>query len=84
MSNVNLALTSGTTTYTVSIDQVRQLIAENLDVPEEVVTVRYVLQSHNYDGPGYAGQFVDHLEVTVDNVALQRMHRAACRTRPLT
>jgi len=77
MSNVNLAMTAGITTYTVSLEQVKQLIAENLNVPEEVVSVRYVLQSHDYDGPGYAGQYVSHVEVTVDNRLKEEIEQRA-------
>ncbi len=75
MSNVNLALTSGTTTYTVSIDQVRQLIAENLNVPVECVSVRYKLESDNYDGPGFAHQHVGGIEVTVNNTLKEEMEQ---------
>lgn len=67
MSNVDLAATAATTTYAVSIDQVAQLIANNLQVPVECIDVRYKLASTNYDGPGYASQYVDSLEVVVNN-----------------
>ena len=51
MSNVNLQATAATTTYAVTLDQMAALIAENLDVPVECITVRYKLESNNYDGP---------------------------------
>lgn len=73
MSNVNLQATAATTTYAVTLDQMAALIAENLDVPVECITVRYKLESNNYDGPGYASQHVAGIEVIVDNVARQQL-----------
>lgn len=79
MSNVNLQATAATTTYTVTLDQMAALIAENLDVPVECITVRYKLESHNHDGPGYASQYVAGVEVIVDNVAKQRLANRGAR-----
>ena len=82
MSNVNLQATAATTTYAVTLDQMAALIAENLDVPVECITVRYKLESNNYDVsgyvsgyvvPGYASQHVAGIEVIVDNVARQQL-----------
>lgn len=80
MSNINLQATAATTTYSVTLDQMAALIAENLNVPVECITVHYKLESTNYDGPGYHGQYVDRIEVIVDNVA---KHRTADRTNSL-
>ena len=79
MSNVNLAATAATTTYNVTLDQMAALIAENLDVPVECLTVRYQLDSTDYDGPGRTPQYVSRIEVVVDNVAVAKMHQDACR-----
>ena len=79
MSNVNLAATAATTTYNVTLDQMASLIAENLDVPVECLTVRYRLASGDYDGAGFASQHVTGIEVVVDNVAVAKMHQDACR-----
>ena len=79
MSNVNLQATANTTTYTITLDQIAALIAENLDVPVECITVRYKLESNNYDGPGYTNQYVAGIEVIVDNVAKQRLANCAVR-----
>lgn len=84
MSNVNLAATAATTTYAVSLEQVAQLIADNLNVPVEAVTVRYNLTSHDYDGPGYAGQYVANLTVTVDNKGVELLRQSERRSNPLT
>lgn len=67
MSNVNLAETASTTTYAVSLEQVALLIAANLQVPVDCIDVRYKLASTNYDGPGYSSQYVECLEVVVNN-----------------
>ena len=75
MSNVNLQATAATTTYAVTLDRMAQLIAENLNVPVEAITVRYKLGSSNYDGPGYASQYVTGIEVIVDNVATERLRQ---------
>ena len=79
MSNVNLQATAATTTYTVTLDQMAALIAENLDVPVECITVRYKLASGDYDGPGFASQHVTGIEVIVDNVAKQRLANRGVR-----
>ena len=79
MSNVNLQATAATTTYTVTLDQMAALIAENLDVPVECITVRYKLASGDYDGPGFASQHVTGIEVIVDNVAKQRLANRTAR-----
>lgn len=73
MSNVNLAATAATTTYNVSLEQMAALIAENLDVPVGCITVRYNLESSEYDGPGFASQCVAGIEVIVDNVAKEKL-----------
>lgn len=49
------------------------LIAENLMVPVECITIRYKLASSDYDGPGFASQHVTGIEVIVDNVAKEKM-----------
>lgn len=79
MSNVNLQATAATTTYAVTLDQMAALIAENLDVPAECITVRYKLASGDYDGPGFASQHVTGIEVIVDNVAKQRLANRGAR-----
>lgn len=84
MSNVNLAEVAATTTYAVSLEQVAQLIADNLNVPVEAVDVRYNLASRNYDGPGYAGQYVANLTVTVDNQGVERLRQAERRRTPIS
>jgi hypothetical protein len=76
MSNVNLAEVASNTTYAVSLDQVRQLIADNLKVPVDVVEVHYQLASTDYDGPGHTPKYVAGLEVSVNNQALEKMRRA--------
>lgn len=73
MSNVNLAATAATTTYNVSLEQMAALIAENLMVPVECLTVRYKLASGDCDGPGFASQHVSGIEVIVDNVAKEKL-----------
>ena len=73
MSNVNLAATAAMTTYNVSLDQMATLIAENLMVPVECLTVRYKLASGDHDGPGFASQHVSGIEVIVDNVVKERL-----------
>lgn len=79
MSNVSLQATAATTTYTVTLDQMAALIAENLDVPVECITVRYKLESNDHDGPGYASRYVAGIEVIVDNVAKQRLANRGVR-----
>ena len=73
MSNVNLRVTTATTAYNVTLDQMAALIAENLDVPVECITVRYQLEGHDQDGHGYASPYVGGVEVIVDNVAKHRL-----------
>ena len=73
MSNVNLTATAATTTYNVSLEQLAALIAENLMVPVECLTVRYKLARGAYDGPFLDSQHVAGIEVIVDNVAKHRM-----------
>lgn len=73
MSNVNLTATAATTTYNVSLEQLAALIAENLMVPVECLTVRYKLESSNYDGPFFDSQHVAGIEVIVDNVAKEML-----------
>ena len=73
MSKINLQATAATTTYNVTLDQMAALIPENLAVPVGCITVRYKLESSNYDGPGYASQYVSGVEVIVDNVAKHRV-----------
>lgn len=68
MSNVNLTATAATTTYNVSLEQLAALIAENLMVPVECLTVRYKLARGAYDGQHVAG-----IEVIVDNVAKEKL-----------
>ena len=73
MSNVSLAATAATTTYNVTLDQMASLIAENLMVPVECLTVRYRLASGDPGGFGFASQHVSGIEVIVDNVAKEKL-----------
>ena len=73
MSNINLQATAATTTYNVTLDQMAALIAENLMVPVECLTIRYKLARGAYDGPFFDSQHVAGIEVIVDNVAKHRM-----------
>lgn len=84
MSNVNLQASASSTTYQISLEQMEALIAENLMVPVECISVRYKLESSNYDGPGFASQHVGGIEVTVNNALKEEIEQRLRRTRPLT
>ena len=74
MSNVNLTATAATTTYNVSLEQLAALIAENLMVPVECLTVRYKLaRGALSNAPFFDSQYVAGIEVIVDNVAKEKL-----------
>lgn len=74
MSNVNLQASASSTTYNISLKQMQALIAENLNVPVECISVRYKLEGDNYDRPGFA-QHVGGIEVTVNNTLKEEMEQ---------
>lgn len=75
MSKVNLQVAASSTTYDITLEQMEALIAENLNVPQECISVRYKLASEPYDGPGYASQYVSGIEVVVNNALKEEMEQ---------
>ena len=54
MSILDTSSKDTTITYEFSLDQMRKLIAHDLNVAEREVTVEYVLGDDGYDGPGWS------------------------------
>lgn len=61
----------------VTLDQMAALIAENLMVPVECVTVHYRLASGEYDGLGFVTQHATGIVVVVDNVAKEAFEQSS-------
>lgn len=64
-----MELKSKTTTYTMSQDDILNLISEKLEVDKSRITVQYVLKTvGDSDRYGYSSwQEFDYMNITVDN-----------------
>lgn len=60
-----IAAGKSTTTYRVPLVDIVTLVARDLGISPDQVTVRYHLASDDWDGPGVARQRVEYIEVTV-------------------
>lgn len=61
-------------TYSVSTEQLAQLLADNLDVPVDCVSVTFNLAATGRDG---VTQYVDSISVDVDNELISRIKSRA-------
>ena len=66
-------LQSSTTVYKIPLDQMKALIANDLGVPVEAISVRYVVESQGGDwGDRSQSYAVTSIEVTVDNTKINK------------
>lgn len=77
MSNVNLQASASTTTYNISLEQMEELIAENLMVPVECISVRYKISVDDDPDPNFSSTppCLTEIEVTVNNVLYDEIDR---------